>query len=106
MKQSKVAFIGSVQTVVPFMALGIDVFPVDSEPEAPEVFGKLVRSRKYAIIFITENLEPVLSEQIDKIAYEALPSVILLPQISGSLEMGLSFVRETMKKAAGRDIAE
>ena len=66
----------------------------------------LIKSRKYAIIFLTENLDQILDEEISRVEYEDLPSIILLPEITGSRGLGLRFLRDTMKKAAGRDVME
>ncbi|MBN2543197.1 V-type ATP synthase subunit F [bacterium] len=106
MEQHRVAFIGDIQSTLPFTSVGIDIFPVRTDDEALSTFAEIVKKGIYAVIFITENLDRVLDDEINKIEYEALPSIILLPQITGSKGLGLRFLRDTMKKAAGRDIMD
>lgn len=98
------AIIGDEETLLPFLALGVEVYPASDEKEAERIFARLTKSKELTVIFITERFYPALKEEIDRIAYEPLPSVVLIPDVSGSRGFGLANIRATVKKAAGRDI--
>ena len=51
---SKVGIIGDKDTVMGFLALGIDIFPAYSAEEIKKTIHKLAE-KEYAIIYITEE---------------------------------------------------
>jgi len=103
MDMHKIAFIGDEPSCLPFASIGIEVFPV-TENDAKEKFREIVNSSEYDIIFISEPLYTLLENEIKKIAKNPLPSVVLLPALSGSIGLAMTILRETMKKAAGVDL--
>lgn len=105
MEQSKrIAFIGELDTVLPFQPLDVDVFPLDTGEEVAEKLDELVKSGKYGIIFVTENFHEDIEEIQAEIAYQPIPTVVLVPEIRGSRELGVEALRETITRAIGRDI--
>ena len=74
---SKVGIIGDKDTVMGFLALGIDIFPAYSAEEIKKTIHKLAE-KEYAIIVI--------------------------PGIGGSMGLGMNEVRESAKRAIGADI--
>ena len=98
------AMIGDEETLLPFLTLGLELYPASDDKEAERIFARITRSREFGVIFVTERLYPALKKEIDRIAYEPLPAVVLIPDISGSRGFGLANIRATVKKAAGRDI--
>jgi V/A-type H+-transporting ATPase subunit F len=89
--------------VLCFKAVGVDVFPALDSGEAGRIFRRLVKN-KYVVIFITEQLARELEEELEEVAYEPLPSVVLIPNNKGSLGLAQARVRETVMKAVGADI--
>jgi V/A-type H+-transporting ATPase subunit F len=100
---SNVAVLGDRDSILCFKAVGVDVFPTADPREAGRIFQKLVRQR-YAVIFVTEQLAVALDEQIQQVAYQPLPSVVLIPNSKGTLGHGSQRIREVVKKAVGADI--
>jgi V/A-type H+-transporting ATPase subunit F len=100
---SKVAVLGDRDSILCFRAVGVDVFPTDDPAEAVKIFDRLVRE-EYAVIFITEPLAVGLEEQIREVAYRPLPSVVLIPDSTGTLGHGSRHIREVVRKAVGADI--
>jgi V/A-type H+-transporting ATPase subunit F len=98
-----VAVLGDRDSILCFKAVGVDVYPAADAAEARDIFQDLVRS-EYAVIFITEPLAAELSEQIQEVAYQPLPSVVLIPNSKGALGLGSRHIREVVKKAVGADI--
>ncbi len=104
MSWNKLAALGDWSTVFPLKAIGIETFTAAEPAEAPKLLRKLAHSKDYGIIFVVETLFEYIDEVMSEFAGQDLPAIILIPQVSGSEGLGLSIIRETMKKAAGRDI--
>lgn len=103
MNTSNIAVIGDKDSVLCFKAVGVSVFPTAEVDEARKIFEKLIRG-DYAVIFITEQLAAGLEEEIQKVAFQPLPSVVLIPNSKGSLGTGAERIRGVVKKAVGADI--
>lgn len=104
MPWNKLAAIGDWNTVFPLKAIGIDIFPVEEPFNASRILKQIARDNQYGVIFVAENLAEFIQDEMKQLAWVDLPAVILIPHVSGSEGLGLSIIRETMKKAAGRDI--
>ena len=78
---SKVGIIGDKDTVMGFLALGIDIFPAYSAEEIKKTIHKLAE-KEYAIIYITEEASLKAKESLAK----------------------YNEVRESAKRAIGADI--
>ncbi|HHS49660.1 MAG TPA: V-type ATP synthase subunit F [candidate division Zixibacteria bacterium] len=100
----KTAVIGDLATTLPFKAMGLTTIIDDGDADIGAQFDGLVKSGEFGAIFITEESADKIAEQIEAVRYNPLPSVILIPTVRGSLGKGKNAVRETMKRAAGRDI--
>jgi len=100
----KTAVVGDISLCLPLQALGIDALITDNNTEIESELMSMIDSGEYGAIFIAESLAERLSEIIESVRYEPLPSIILIPDVTGSRGLGRSAIRETMKRAAGRDI--
>lgn len=99
----KIAAMGDKDSIAGFAALGIHVFPADEAQAARELLRKLPDSG-YAVIFITEELAELIYDEIDKFKETLVPSVILIPGLSGGTGRGLESVSAMVEKAVGIDI--
>ena len=97
---SKVGIIGDKDTVMGFLALGIDIFPAYSAEEIKKTIHKLAE-KEYAIIYITEEASLKAKESLAKYKDMELP---VIPGIGGSMGLGMNEVRESAKRAIGADI--
>ncbi len=104
MSWSKLAAIGDWSTVFPLKAIGIESHAIDDPAEAPKLLRKLAHSKEFGVIFVVETLHSAVQDVLEEFSGKDLPAIILIPQVSGSIGLGTSIIRETMKKAAGRDI--
>ena len=100
---SKVGIIGDKDTVMGFLALGIDIFPAYGADEIRKTINRLTE-REYAIIYITEEASLQAKETIAKYKDMELPAIIVIPGISGNMGLGMNEVRESAKRAIGADI--
>lgn len=89
-----------------FKALGLDVFPVEGDEQAKEVFRQLTRESdgQYAIIYVEENLAGSLQHEINRFKDSPSPAIILIPGREGPLGLGQSALKAAVEKAVGSDI--
>ena len=99
----KIAVIGDYDSIYGFAALGLDTFPVSRLEEAEKTFLRLVSS-EYAVIYITEALAEQLERIIAKYREQLMPSIILIPGISGNTGKGVEGVKKSVEQAVGSDI--
>lgn len=100
---SKVGIIGDKDSVMGFLALGIDIFPAYTPEEIKKTIHNLAE-KEYAIIYITEEASLKADESIARYKDFELPAIIVIPGIGGSMGLGMNEVRESAKRAIGADI--
>jgi len=103
MSEGRVAFVGDADSVLGFKALGVDTRVPDSDDDAREIFQELVKAET-SIIMITEDMMDVLHEQIEETVHRAIPSVVVLPGITGTRRRGEDTIRELIIRAVGVDL--
>ncbi len=104
MPSYKIAMIGDSSTVSGFAAAGVVGFPAYQSAEALSELKRLVQSREYAIIFITENLaEPILAD-ISRLPAASMPAIIVIPDQGGARGIGYKKIRVAVEKALGIDL--
>lgn len=99
----KIAVIGDYDSIYGFAALGLDTFPVSGAEETEKSFTKLAAG-EYAVIYITEAAAEQIGSVIAKYKESLLPSVILIPGISGNTGKGVEGVKKSVEQAVGSDI--
>ena len=101
----KIGVLGGRETVIGFKALGLDVFPVETETEARQTLRRLSRpEEQYAIIYVEENLALALDNEIARLKDDVTPAVILIPGRDGSLGLGQSALQAAVERAVGSNI--
>lgn len=100
---SKVGIIGDKDSILGFLALGIDIFPAYTPEDIKKTIHNLAE-KEYAIIYITEEASLQAKESIAKYKDFELPAIIVIPGIGGSMGLGMNEVRESAKRAIGVDI--
>ena len=100
---SKVGIIGDKDSIMGFLALGIDIFPAYTPEEIKKTIHSLAE-KEYAIIYITEQASLQAGESLAKYMDFELPAIIVIPGIGGSMGLGMNEVRESAKRAIGADI--
>lgn len=99
----RVAVIGDKESIYGFAALGLDVFFVAQNEDAEPIFKKITQG-DYAVIYITEQLAAVLSDEIAKFSYKPSPAIIQIPGVTGNTGAGIAAVKKSVEKAVGSDI--
>ncbi|MBN2223681.1 MAG: V-type ATP synthase subunit F [Deltaproteobacteria bacterium] len=104
MSDSKVMVIGDRDSVLGFGALGVKVKTPSAQAEDVRQAVKEALNEEVAILFITERLAQEVPEMIKDLSRRPLPSVVLIPDASGSKGMGLKKLNEIIVKAVGSTI--
>lgn len=99
----KIGVVGDKDSVMGFLALGIDVFPAHETDEIKKTIHELAE-KEYAIIYITEKASLAAKDLIARYKDSQLPAIIVIPGITGSMGLGMNEVRESAKRAIGADI--
>ena len=101
----KIGVLGGRETVMGFKALGLNIFPVETEEEAKQILREITREEEqYAIIYVEENLANALQHEIDKCKDVPTPAIILIPGRDGSMGLGLSALQAAVERAVGTNI--
>jgi V/A-type H+-transporting ATPase subunit F len=99
----KIGAVGERDAIIAFLALGIEIRPVETKEEAMAAIDGMAREG-YGIIFLTETIAKDVTETINRYKNSMLPAIILIPSSKGSLGIGLSRIKDNVEKAIGVDI--
>lgn len=99
----KIAVMGSYDSIYGFTSLGLSINPAETREEGIKVLRELV-GNEYAVIYITEALAEMISDEINKHKESFLPAIILIPGVYGNTGEGIIGVSENVEKAVGSDI--
>lgn len=101
---SKIAVLGSRDSVLGFRALGLTAVFAENRETAVKELHRLARE-EYAIIYVTEFLAQQMMEEIDKYNDSPSPAVILIPGKGGSLGVAQARLQRAVERAVGADIS-
>lgn len=99
----KIAVLGDAESVKSFAAAGLDIFPCDDDSVAHEKFKKIADSG-YGVIYVTEHLADILSEEIAVTDKKISPAVVPIPGVVGNTGIGMARLKAAVEKAVGSDI--
>lgn len=99
----KMAVVGDKDSVFAFKAVGVEVFPAETEEEAKERVRTLAREN-YKVIFITEDLAEKIEEFLNRYRTKAYPVVLPIPKGGQSTGYAVNSLKRDMDKAIGADI--
>lgn len=99
----KIGVMGDRESVMSFKALGLDVFPCETEEEARKILHEIAKD-KYGIIYITEDLIKSIEKDIDRYNDSIIPAIIPIPSRQGASGMGMMNVKKSVERAVGADI--
>jgi V/A-type H+/Na+-transporting ATPase subunit F len=104
MSDSMVTVIGDKDSVLGFGALGVKVRTPSAQPEDIRRAVREAIDEGTAVLFITERLAGEIPEIIRDLSGRPLPSVVVIPDASGSTGMGLKKLDAIIIKAVGSRI--
>lgn len=99
----KIAVMGDRDSVLGFRALGLEVYPTEDASDARRTLHKLAKG-DYAVIYVTEQLSTLISQDIARYKDSVTPAIILIPGRTGSLGLGSAALQSAVERAVGADI--
>ena len=99
-----IAMIGDRVSTQGFLALGVATFEASTGEEASLLLADLVKSQKYAVIFVTEPLLAALGEELDRYKDLPLPTITAIPDKGGATGYGMTALSRATERAIGTDI--
>lgn len=99
----KIGVVGDKDSILPFMALGLEVVAVTNEMEARIGIDRLAKEA-YPVIFVTEPVAQMVPETIKRYDNVAIPGIILIPSNQGTLGIGKERISANVEKAVGQNI--
>ncbi len=102
-ERMNIAVLGDRDSIYCYAALGMDTFPVSDAEEGRRVLDQLA-DRRYAVVYITEQLAEQLEAELIRYRDQAVPAVIPIPGVTGNTGCGMRAVRQSVERAVGSDI--
>jgi vacuolar-type H+-ATPase subunit F/Vma7 len=104
--EGKIAVLGSTDFVMPFSALGVDIYPVELNAGDIEENAKKIISEKYALVVVAENIAHQAEEVFS--AYEDMPTpcIMVVPFTTESEGFATQALGEVLKMATGINILQ
>lgn len=102
MREGAVAVVGDKDSVLAFKAIGVDVFPVETDSEARETVHSLARN--YSVIFVTEKVAIASETYIKRYKSRPYPVIVPIPSAEGSMNLGLKGIDANIEKAIGANV--
>lgn len=99
----KIGMIGGKTSTLGFRALGVETFAVIKPPDAPDVW-RTINLRDFGIIFMTEPIYEVLSEEVKALQEQDLPVITIIPPVAGGKGIAQGEIRSLVEKAVGTDL--
>ena len=99
----KIAVIGDKNSVLIYRMLGFDVFFTSEAEDARNDMDELANENS-GVIYVTETIAENIMETIRKYDEKMLPAIILIPDHTGSRNIGKRRVQENVEKAVGQNI--
>ena len=102
MREGGIAVVGDKDSVLAFKAIGVDVFPVETEIQARDKVHALARN--YSVIFVTEQVALWIEMLIKRYQARPYPVIVPIPSAEGNRGLGLQGIKANVEKAIGADI--
>ncbi len=99
-----IAIIGDIESIQGFSAIGLDIYPCETETDSPTIFRKIADSNNYAIIFLTEDIFNLTEKERSRYKEKPTPAIIPIPSVKGNKNTGIKRLSSFVEKAVGSDI--
>lgn len=101
----KIAVLGTLDSIYGLAALGLETFPTDqmTVEEAAGCLRKLA-GESYAVIYVTEELQLELKDEIARYKNLMLPAIIPIPGTKNNTGAGMAELKKLVEQAVGSDI--
>lgn len=102
--EGKVAVLGNADFVMPFSALGLDIFASGEETDQVVERAKEILDGRYGLVIVAENVAPAAQEVFSAVQKSAVPCVVVVPFTTESQGFATKALGDALKMATGIDI--
>jgi vacuolar-type H+-ATPase subunit F/Vma7 len=102
--EGKAAVLGDADFVMPFSALGLDTFAVESDAENITESANEILKRKYALVVVAENVARTAAEVFDSAQKQPTPCVVVVPFTTEPEGFATEALGKVLRMATGIDI--
>ncbi len=99
-----IAIMGDRESIQGFLALGVETFEVNTAEQAAKTLADLVKSQKYAVLFVVENLLSAMGDELLRYKDLTLPAITAIPGKGGPIGYGMTALKRATERAVGTDI--
>jgi len=102
--EGKAAVLGDADFVMPFSALGLDTFAVESDAENIAESANEILKRKYALVVVAENVARTAAEVFESVQKQPTPCVVVVPFTTEPEGFATEALSKVLRMATGIDI--
>ncbi len=102
--EGKAAALGDADFVMPFSALGLDTFAVESDSENIAESANEILKRKYALVVVAENVARAAAEVFESVQKLPTPCVVVVPFTTEPEGFATKALGKVLRMATGIDI--
>ena len=99
-----IAIIGDRESIEGFLALGAATFEAGTGEQAAKILADLVKSQKYAALFVVEELLAAMGDELMRYKDLPLPAITAIPGKKGPIGYGMTALSRATERAVGTDI--
>lgn len=99
-----IAVIGDKESILSFKAVGVRAYECDARGGALKALKSA--SEDCAVIYVTETVYELISEEIKAFDDKPLPAVIPFPGVKGSTGLGMKLLNKSVETAVGSNILQ
>ena len=102
--EGKAAVLGDADFVMPFSALGLDTFAVESGAENIAESANEILKRKYALVVVAENVARPAAEVFESVQKQPTPCIVVVPFTTEPEGFATEALGKVLRMATGIDI--
>ncbi len=99
-----IAIIGDRVSIQGFLALGLETREATTGEEAAAHLLEMVKSEKYAVIFVTEELLAAMGDELLRYKDLPLPAITAIPGKNGATGYGMTALKRATERAVGTNL--
>ena len=103
--EGKIAVLGDTDFVIPFSALGVDTYAVDTPERISEAATNIVGSN-YVLVVVAENIASLADAVFSEYQDQPTPCVVVVPFTTESEGFATEALAKVLKMATGINIME
>ncbi|MCK4330564.1 hypothetical protein KAX02_12065 [candidate division WOR-3 bacterium] len=100
---TKLAAVGEYDVIMPFSAVGVEIYPVTSEHEFIKTVQELIEEN-VGVIFVSDKFLSGAESIFKEVSFKPLPCLLSIPGPLGASGFTRERMRNLVKKACGVDL--